>query len=245
MAIVPDVVGLSKGDAISVLKLVGFTNISVNSVRYAAKVANHGTIQQQSLAAGSTASLSDPILITAYEVLSRQVVKRVEIPLEDQPYMTDDGKYYLRYRVVSESGVSTSEWSPVAVLTGNKLSEILADNGVSTVDLSISSDDASIFVNWEIPAILKNTTFDGYARWSEDDVSWTPWQFVNTTTASNFSVKIPEVYKTTDILNPKYVQIWVQLPTKTKVVSEYAKLVASDSVTTKPIVVDGGSTIVI
>lgn len=241
MAIVPDVVGLLKGDALSVLKLAGFTNVSVNSVRYAAKIANHGTIQNQSVV-GFTASLADPILITAYEVLSQQVTKRVEIPLEDQPYMTDDGKYYLRYRIVSESGVSTSEWSPVSVLTGSKISDILGD---TVVEISISSDDSSIFANWEIPAVIKNTTFDCYVRWSLDDVDWTAWSFVNTTTASNFSVKIPDAYKTTDISNPRYVQIWVQLPTKTKVVSEYAKLVVSDSVTTKPIVVDGGSTIVI
>jgi hypothetical protein len=235
MAIVPDVVGLLKGDALSVLKLAGFTNVSVNSVRYAAKIANRGTIQNQSVI-GFTASLADPILITAYEVLSQQVTKRVEIPLEDQPYMTDDGKYYLRYRVVSESGVSTSEWSPVSVLEGKPLSEIFIINA----NITITSDDYSMFVNWEIPETIKNTTFDVYISWSLDGLTgWTDWSFGATTTGKSFSVKIPAEYRTINVSTPHYMKAWIQIPTKQKNTSTFAKIGESIATSTRPAVTDG------
>jgi hypothetical protein len=307
MAIVPNVVGMLKGDAISALKIAGFTSISVNSVRYAAKVANHGTIQGQNIV-GFTPNLSDEIIITAYEVLSRQVIKKVEIPLEDQPYMTDDGKYYLRYRVVSESGISTSEWSPVAVLVGRPILDIIG----TEVSITISSDDFSMNVNWDIPDTLKNTTFDGYARWDGKIVSVvdslvnsqaaktieveydhnlvpgdtttlghdgvyaeipviglveispgvyhtkkflvadfsgfpyvpgdrvrTAWEFVATTTANNLLVKIKDGHRTTNVLQPNYAQIWIQIPTRQKIVSEFAKIGESVFVSTRPTVTDG------
>jgi hypothetical protein len=234
MAIVPNVVGMLKGDAISALNEAGFTNISVNSVRYAAKVANHGSIQSQNIV-GATSSLSDEIVITAYEVLSNQVIKRVTVPLENQPYMTDDGKYYLRYRVVSESGISTSEWSPVAVLVGKPILDIIG----TEISITISSDDFSMNVNWDIPDTLRNSTFQAYVKWSLDGETWSGWEFAATVTGKTFSVKIPEQYKTTNVLEPHYMKAWIQIPTKEQSVSEFAKIGESLAVSTRPTVTDG------
>ena len=249
MAIVPDVVGLQKDVAIAAIVAAGLVAEST-SVKSGSKINNHGVVQSQLPTFERDPDTGQPIPktvadgsvvnINVFEVPSQQVLRKIVIPLEKLPYMTADGKYYLRYRVRSESGVSTSEWSPVSTLTGKKISDILLENGVSSVPITVTSDDFSIFVNWEIPSILKNITFDGHVRWSADGTTWTDWEFVTTTTANNFSVKIPEEYRTSDISDPNYVMLWIQLPTKVKEISEYAKLVVSDATSTKPEVVDGG-----
>jgi hypothetical protein len=243
MAIVPDVVGFQKGSATLRLNNAGFYKIEFNAVRNGSKIANHGSVQTQRPEAGEEYDVNEPVTINVYEVPSQQVVKRVSVPLEKLPFMTTDGKYYLRYRVVSESGVSTSEWSPVSVLSASKLEDIIriAQGSELIVPISITSDGSSMFINWEIPEALKNTTFDAYIAWSEDDEDWTDWQFVTTTTANNFSAKIPDEYKTTNVLEPKYFKTYIQIPTKIKMISEYARLVESLAISTRPAVIDGGT----
>jgi hypothetical protein len=242
MVAVPDVTGLQKGAAVELLSTFGFTKVAFNAVRRGSKLNNHGSVQSQFPSPGTDYPTSNTVTIDVFEVPTQQVIKKVTVPLEKLPYMTSDGKYYLRYRVVSESGGSTSEWSPVSVLAGKKLEEIIKPPGGDAyleIGISITSDDQSMFINWEIPPVIKNVTFDAHISWSLDGETWTDWQFATTTTANNFSAKIPEEYRTTDVLNPKYFRTFIQLPTKLKEISEYAKLVQSQPVSTRPSVSDG------
>jgi hypothetical protein len=88
---------------------------------------------------------------------NNETSKKVRILRKDLPNATIDGKYVLRYRVVSEDKVKTSQWSPIHSIVAKTTTELIGTNNVSSTAIS---DGTGIRISWDVPDGLGVDTFD-------------------------------------------------------------------------------------
>jgi hypothetical protein len=69
-------------------------------------------------------------------------VKKVTIEKKDLPPLSPDGKYLLRYRIISEDKNRTSHWSPVYGLNASSFIEDVSG------DLQMSSSSLAVTAVW-------------------------------------------------------------------------------------------------
>lgn len=158
-----------------------------------------------------------------------EILKKVRILRKDLPNATIDGKYVLRYRVVSEDKLKTSQWSPLHTITAKTTTELVGTNDVTAV---YYSDGTAIRLNWDIPEGLGIDTFDVYIAWSTvTPVTNTP-EFFSTVSGNSIYAVIPS--------GMAYVRIVVQLPTYPKQILAGFQLVETLTQSVEATPVDGG-----
>lgn len=117
--------------------------------------------------------------------------KKIQIPRISLDSTTPDGKYQIRYRVLSENKLSTTEWSDYITLIPSKT--VLDITGSITPTYSYTSPNLT--VSWQIPTnkppYIKS--YDVYFQWYIGSV-WQNWKFYKTINATNdlYSLTVPK-----------------------------------------------------
>lgn len=175
-------------------------------------------------------------------------IKKVVVSQSELPYLSKDGTYYVRYRIISENKTDTSAWSQIYSVTPNSVITVLGNSTQSVVPL-YKSDGSTINLTWNIPSSLVADNFDIFVNWSttSDYSSGTSgWIYTATTISNNYQISIPSAYLTS-IGSVKYVKFWVQQAVKSSTLSPTtitsARLYNPDSYvySTGPTSVNGGS----
>ena len=86
------------------------------------------------------------------------------VPKNGLPTISPDGKYFLRYRVVSEDGVARSNWSNIYSVTGNSVADLVDVD--TEIKLSIVADQIGMNIAWSMPDRVKDETFDVFIAWA-------------------------------------------------------------------------------
>lgn len=112
---------------------------------------------------------------------------------QDLPYLDSDERYFVRYRIKSKNGNSTTAWSPLYRITKQSMATLT----YNTDDREIKSHGKSFDVSWKfspsIPTQIDGIPLDVYVKWDNEE----SWNFVTTTSTNSFSVPIPQAYQST------------------------------------------------
>jgi len=95
-------------------------------------------------------------------------IKKSRVLPKDLSPMTIDGKYILRYRVVTEDKKQFSAWSTKFTLTSPTMSSLLASNPITyNIRSSINKEDKNIMtLSWSIPPnVPLPNDYDVYVKW--------------------------------------------------------------------------------
>jgi hypothetical protein len=146
--------------------------------------------------------------------------KFIRIPAKDLPdlfYVPDDenapedgGKnvYFARYRIASEDGVLASAWSPKF-----EVSAEIAGSAIrldENTEWKVSKNSDVLNVTWNPNSLFSEkklfiNKFHVYVRFHTNNETSAKWQFVQETTATNFSTIIPSNKKAdVAVLIPTY-----------------------------------------
>jgi hypothetical protein len=94
--------------------------------------------------------------------------KKVTIEKKDLPPLTPDGKYLIRYRIISNDRNRTSHWSPIYTLNATSLIKTVTSNiEVTPSDIIVTWGDANkaalydIFVSYKIGGTWGDYFFKG------------------------------------------------------------------------------------
>jgi hypothetical protein len=166
-------------------------------------------------------------------------IKKATISGENLPPIfvknaTDVGKYYVRFRVVSEDRSRRSAYSPTNIVSATDLTQVITvDNPVK---YQYYSDTDSFRINWTVPSEIKQTRFDVYARWHSSDATLADWVFVGTVAGAQSTLNIEGAY----------VQVRVQVETNPHIINNPAKVLQTGSISTAQTnisvsAIDGGS----
>jgi hypothetical protein len=109
-----------------------------------------------------------------------EIIQKVVLPKKDIESVSSDGKYLVRYRVVTSDRRKVSHWSPIFVLDGGSL--------YSASSVVTKTVDAGVRVNvsWNILNTLGINNYDVYVKYGASN-------FVYYGTTSNTSIVIPIV----------------------------------------------------
>ncbi len=169
-------------------------------------------------------------------------IKKARVKPENLPPIivtTDDtqvGKYYFRYRVVSEDGNRRSAWSPVQIVDAANFSSPTP----VTVNLNIVSDGTKFILSWTSPYVYMNR-YDLYVRWSSNSGgTYTDYSYAGRSTGNSFVIDIPATYQSED--GTKLAKFAIQLPTSPQILNTPAQVyLSSTGVSTQTTPVDGGT----
>lgn len=146
---------------------------------------------------------------------------------------TDVGKYYLRFRVVSEDRSKRSAYSPINIVDADDISN-------QSLKYQYYSDASSFRINWTVPSIIKSTRFDVYARWSNSTPSGA-YSFIGTVAGSQATLEIPAT-------NKANVQVRIQVETSPHIINDPATVFVTGVLSTAQTnitvtAIDGGSVV--
>lgn len=149
---------------------------------------------------------------------------------------TDVGKYYLRFRIISEDRSKRSAYSPINIVDGVDLANVITVG--NPVKYQYYSDTDSFRINWTVPSEIKQTRFDVYARWHSSDATLANWEYVGTVAGAQSTLKIKNAY----------VQVRIQLETSPHIINNPAKVLQTGSISTAQTnitvtAIDGGSVV--
>lgn len=146
---------------------------------------------------------------------------------------TDVGKYYLRFRVMSEDRLRRSAYSPINIVDADDVSG-------QSLEYQYYSDASSFRINWTVPESIQQTRFDVYARWSNSTPTGA-YAFVGTVAGAQATLQIPAT-------NSANVQIRIQVETNPHIINSPATVfetgvlsTAQTNITVTQI--DGGSVV--
>jgi hypothetical protein len=91
-------------------------------------------------------------------------VQQAIVPKNGLPTISPDGKYFLRYRVVSEDATSRSNWSNIYSVTGNSVADLIETT--TSIQLSIVADNLGMNIAWSMPDRIKDEVFDVFVSWA-------------------------------------------------------------------------------
>jgi hypothetical protein len=178
-------------------------------------------------------------------------IQKFEVPADVLPLIWSNGKFYLRYRIITEDGAVTSDWSNLydvntEVGTGSYGTQVLNANVSSIyINASPTSDNLKMLLEWNSITSTKfaNISFDLFVKWAYDSVPTydSDWTYAGTTSATSH-------YITTNIdgggNRATYVKVRLQVASQDKAVSDTVLLdQTSDLVnisTTYVLDIDGG-----
>jgi hypothetical protein len=115
--------------------------------------------------------------------MTNQVIKKITIPRSQITSVSPDGKYYLRYRVVSAGNSRTSHWSQVFVLDGGSLT-----NNLNTVTQVVSA--SAVSASWNIINTLNVIEYDVYVAYGTGS-GLTGFEYYATTAVNNIYIPKP------------------------------------------------------
>jgi hypothetical protein len=146
------------------------------------------------------------------------------------------GKYYFRYRIISEDGSRRSAWTPVQTIDARDLTDVDAN-------LNVVSDGTKFILSWTSPDIYM-TQYDVYVSWNPDPdqsgAQYTPYSYVGRATGNSFVIDIPQEYQSED--GTKLAKFAIQLPTSPQTLNVPAQIyLSSTGVSTQITPVDGGT----
>jgi hypothetical protein len=165
-------------------------------------------------------------------------IKTITIKHSSLPAISNNNKYYVRYRIVYDDLSQGSAWTPKYEIDGRSVSRVTFDNQI--VKPVTTSDNIYINCTWNIPPSLNGRKFDVMVRWSYTTPVGTmsDWYYDSTVSSGTASIVIPSV----NGVKAKYVQVLVQLETVPKVVSEnYDAVLFQTEIKTTKSVLDGGT----
>ena len=158
------------------------------------------------------------------------VIKNATINYKNLPLVGSDGRYLFKFRVLSQDGANSSEWSNIQSITMPALSTTFSftNNNASKV-IPVPTKSGSIATlswatsgdSWTLPSQLSDVYFDVFYKTGP------------TTTDAAFNL-LPYIYhstvnaKTVSInFSSTYVKFYIQAATSTKTISSVTKIFES------------------
>jgi len=142
-------------------------------------------------------------------------VKKVTIEKKDLVPLSPEGKYLLRYRIISEDKNRTSHWSPIYSLNlanvkkGDKVISL-----ISPVTSSIEVTDTNILVSWgDANEKSSYDMFVSFGTLSGGTINYEPYSYSGSSPIHSYSFKKKDGAYT-------HVKVAVQLAGIEKVISE-------------------------
>jgi hypothetical protein len=123
-------------------------------------------------------------------------IQKIKVTGDSLPLITSNGKYFLRYRVVSSDGSLTSAWSTLYEFDGNQIPDFTGtETQADTLLATVNPDKISILLQWESigTTTTESALFDVFAKWSyATDGSYAEdYSYKSTVSSTNFSIAIP------------------------------------------------------
>jgi hypothetical protein len=116
-------------------------------------------------------------------------VKKVTIEKKDFPPLSPDGKYLLRYRIISEDKNRTSHWSPIY--------DVDVSNFIDPVfgELQISNNDRAINAFWEAsPFASSYDIFVSFGIYNvgTSAIAWGSYVYQGSSSSTSYSFLRPD-----------------------------------------------------
>lgn len=186
-------------------------------------------------------------------------IQKFQVPSDVLPLVWSDGKFYLRYRIITEDGAVTSDWSNIYDINtqidylpeeflyyGTYGTQVItASGGEIVIAASPTTDNLKMLLEWN-PAkdvIFPNLKYDVFVKWAYDSVPTydSDWTYAGTTSATSH-------YITTNInissTRATFVKVRLQIATEDKEISDTVLLSETSSSenisTTYVLDIDGG-----
>ena len=162
-------------------------------------------------------------------------IQKFQVPADVLPAVWSDGKFYLRYRMITEDGAVTSDWSniydvntDVDSLPGEFVNYgtygaqvIRASGGEVVIAASPTIDNLKMLLEWNPvrDVIFPNLKYDVFVKWAYDSVPTydSDWTYAGTTSATSH-------YITTNInissTRATFVKVRLQIATEDKEISD-------------------------
>jgi hypothetical protein len=132
-------------------------------------------------------------------------VKKVTIEKKQLPPLSSDGKYLLRYRIISEDKNRTSHWSPIYSLD--------ATESIESVSSSIEVTDTGVTVTWgDANDRSEYDIFVSFGTLSGGAINYEPYSYHGSSPIHSYSFKKKDGSYT-------HVQVAIQLAGIEKVTS--------------------------
>jgi hypothetical protein len=161
-------------------------------------------------------------------------IQKFQVPSDVLPAIWSDGKFYLRYRIITEDGAVASDWSNIYDINtdidsfdGEFVSAgtygvqvIRASGGEITIAASPTTDNLKMLLEWNPvrDVIFPNLKYDVFVKWAYDLVPTydSDWTYAGTTSATSQYIST-----NTDISNNRatFVKIRLQVATQNKEIS--------------------------
>jgi hypothetical protein len=126
--------------------------------------------------------------------------KKVTIEKKDFPPLSPDGKYLLRYRIVSEDKNRTSHWSPIYELDATRVWDEEEKDFISLIkpvfgDLQISNVDRAINAFWEASSIA--SSYDVFVSFGiynvgTSAIAWGSYAYHGSSNSTSYSFLRPD-----------------------------------------------------
>jgi len=125
-------------------------------------------------------------------------IKKIRISRADLDSSSPQGKYKIRYKVISSNKQTQTNWSEYVELVPSK--SILAITGAVTPSYTYSSTDGTVTVSWKIPADKSPYVkyYDVYFQWFT--TAKQDWRYYGRATSSDgvtYSYTAPKIAGTT------------------------------------------------
>jgi hypothetical protein len=124
--------------------------------------------------------------------VAEKKIQKAVVPNEDLPSLSLDGKYYVRYRIVSEDKNRVSHWSPIYSVDPDYAF-------VPSGDLSVEKNSNHVLVIWNPVEIKKNNKliktakeYDVWFRWHKSDAG--DWKFFERVETNSLTLLAPTSY---------------------------------------------------
>lgn len=186
-------------------------------------------------------------------------IQKFQVPSDVLPPVWSDGKFYLRYRIITEDGAVASDWSniydidtDIESLDGEFVSAgtygaqvIRASGGEIVIAASPTTDNLKMLLEWNPvrDVIFPNLKYDVFVKWAYDSVPTydSSWTYAGTTSATSH-------YITTNIdissNRATFVRARLQVATENKEISDTVLLsetpISENISTTYVLDIDGG-----
>lgn len=123
-------------------------------------------------------------------------IQKIKVTGNSLPLINSDGKYFMRYRIVSNDGTLTSAWSTLYEFAGNTIPDFTGTSTQANTLLAIVNPDrVSILLQWESigTTTTESALFDVFAKWSyaTDGSYGEDYSYKSTVSSTNFSIAIP------------------------------------------------------
>lgn len=157
--------------------------------------------------------------------MSNSKIKKVVISRENLPSLGFvNGKYNIRYRLISEDRNRISHWSPIYEIPLLNTVDLTKTKGTTTVTKDSVNKITSIRSIWTPPADLKTNTFDVYYRLSKSSqtLSDTPYIYAHGISSTSYDLVV-STDETADGYAGQF-QIIIQISTDDKTIQPAAKI---------------------